>query len=64
MEENDEISENSPSKAKRVNFQEIEEGDKLRTCSVCKDNQGLYCCPRCSIFTCSLECCLKHKLEV
>ena len=34
---------------------------KTETCSVCKKDQSIYCCPRCFIKTCSLDCCLTHK---
>lgn len=33
----------------------------LPPCSICRTAQSAYCCPRCSIRTCSLRCCLEHK---
>lgn len=30
-------------------------------CQICAEKEVLYCCPRCSIRTCSLVCCKKHK---
>jgi hypothetical protein len=37
--------------------------DLPRLCDMCCLNARLYKCPRCSIFTCSLVCCKKHKTE-
>ncbi len=34
-----------------------------KKCEICEKNQRLYKCPRCSIFSCSLECCRRHKVE-
>lgn len=34
-----------------------------RVCEVCSADEGRYKCPRCSLFTCSLACCLRHKAE-
>lgn len=36
----------------------------LHNCEVCSDAEGIYKCPACSMFTCSLKCCLQHKAEV
>ena len=33
----------------------------IQTCQICQINDAIYCCPRCSIRTCSLSCCQKHK---
>jgi hypothetical protein len=30
-------------------------------CEICNENKSKYKCPRCSIQTCSLDCCKKHK---
>jgi len=32
-------------------------------CNVCNATLRKYCCPRCSVLTCSLECCTRHKIE-
>ena len=32
-----------------------------KKCSICHQNSIKYTCPRCSIRTCSLSCCLEHK---
>ena len=32
-----------------------------RVCEVCSADEGRYKCPRCSMFTCSLTCCTRHK---
>ena len=34
------------------------------TCEMCSDAEGIYKCPACNMFTCSLKCCLEHKSEV
>jgi uncharacterized paraquat-inducible protein A len=33
-------------------------------CHVCTEFQRKYKCPRCGIFTCSVECVKRHKKEV
>lgn len=33
-------------------------------CELCKERERLYCCPRCSVKTCSLACCKAHKKQV
>lgn len=35
--------------------------DSLIRCMICHLNPKVYKCPRCSILTCSLACCLSHK---
>ncbi|KAL7462742.1 hypothetical protein ACHAXS_003120 [Conticribra weissflogii] len=35
----------------------------LPPCGICNKKIAIYCCPRCSIKTCSLECCRSHKLQ-
>ena len=30
-------------------------------CDVCSEGPRKYCCPRCGIKTCSLQCCVQHK---
>lgn len=37
--------------------------DEAPLCAVCKKAKRKYCCPRCGIMTCRLECCLRHKRE-
>ncbi|XP_044262451.1 box C/D snoRNA protein 1 isoform X2 [Tribolium madens] len=37
---------------------------KLGTCEVCACKNAKYCCPRCEVKTCSLNCNKIHKLEV
>jgi hypothetical protein len=32
-------------------------------CNVCGDRERLYKCPRCGVFSCSLACCKRHKVE-
>ncbi len=32
-------------------------------CDVCQEHIRKYKCPRCSLFSCSLACCKKHKVE-
>ena len=32
-------------------------------CEVCGEVERKYKCPKCSIFSCSLECCRKHKVD-
>ena len=34
-----------------------------KLCDVCKSNERIYKCPRCAVFSCSLDCCRKHKAE-
>lgn len=34
-----------------------------KQCEVCFERLRQYKCPRCSMMTCSLQCCKKHKLE-
>ena len=36
---------------------------KLSLCTICKKNQSIYKCPRCSTKTCSLQCCKTHKIQ-
>ena len=33
-------------------------------CEICQSRPKLYKCPRCSFFTCSLECCKRHKVSM
>ena len=33
----------------------------LKPCEICREGPSLYRCPRCSICTCSLQCCTAHK---
>ena len=33
-------------------------------CEICKENDRKYKCPACSLFTCSLECCKQHKIQL
>lgn len=33
-------------------------------CQICLKAPKAYKCPRCSLFTCSLECCKEHKKRV
>jgi len=33
----------------------------MQICKVCSDKEAIYCCPRCSIRTCSLQCVTIHK---
>mmetsp|Transcript_827 Transcript_827/g.1113 ORF Transcript_827/g.1113 Transcript_827/m.1113 type:complete len:370 (-) Transcript_827:63-1172(-) len=35
----------------------------LLPCQVCNKEIAIYCCPRCHMRTCSLECCRKHKTK-
>ena len=35
----------------------------LPPCQVCNKEVAIYCCPRCHVRTCSLECCRKHKTK-
>eukprot|EP00985_Skeletonema_marinoi_P015667 scaffold8147_cov128-Skeletonema_marinoi.AAC.4 len=35
----------------------------LLPCQVCNEEIAIYCCPRCHMRTCSLECCRKHKTK-
>eukprot|EP00984_Skeletonema_dohrnii_P005943 scaffold2111_cov117-Skeletonema_dohrnii-CCMP3373.AAC.2 len=35
----------------------------LPPCQVCNEEIAIYCCPRCHMRTCSLECCRKHKTK-
>ena len=35
----------------------------LPPCQVCNKEIAIYCCPRCHVRTCSLECCRKHKTK-
>ena len=30
-------------------------------CGVCRSEQRKYCCPRCGVLSCSLQCCVAHK---
>jgi hypothetical protein len=39
------------------------EGEEHTVCEVCKEKEKRYKCPRCSLFTCSLDCCVKHKAQ-
>lgn len=32
-------------------------------CEICQARQRQYKCPRCGVFTCSLECCKRHKVQ-
>lgn len=34
-----------------------------KLCEICQVHIRLYKCPRCYLFTCSLECCKQHKVE-
>jgi hypothetical protein len=34
-----------------------------KICEICTEKEGIYKCPRCSIFTCSLLCCKQHKID-
>ena len=36
---------------------------RIPKCQICQKKTSLYCCPRCSIRTCSLSCCQTHKLQ-
>ncbi|CAH1380955.1 unnamed protein product [Tenebrio molitor] len=38
--------------------------NRLGSCEVCSKQNARYCCPRCEIKTCSLNCNRIHKLEV
>lgn len=40
------------------------ETNSIILCEICLDKEKKYKCPRCSIFTCSLECCKYHKIKV
>jgi hypothetical protein len=43
----------------------IAKADDLKEpCAICKEAPSIYKCPRCSILTCSLTCCKKHKVDV
>jgi hypothetical protein len=35
--------------------------DDVVLCEMCKKTRPIYKCPRCSVITCSLECCKAHK---
>lgn len=35
----------------------------LGLCEICQERQRQYKCPRCAVFTCSLECCKRHKVD-
>ena len=35
----------------------------LPPCEICQKKIAIYCCPRCSIRTCSLTCCRSHKAK-
>lgn len=35
----------------------------LPPCEICSNKTAIYCCPRCSIRTCSLACCRSHKIK-
>lgn len=43
----------------------VEEGPSVdvQFCQVCQIRQRHYKCPRCAVFSCSLECCKKHKVQ-
>lgn len=42
-------------------MEELSASYSLRLCEVCGDQDGQYKCPRCSVLSCSLVCCKKHK---
>ena len=37
------------------------DSSQVPKCHICNEADRMYKCPRCSTFTCSLECCKKHK---
>jgi len=39
----------------------MEEVPSLNDCVICKEREAIYCCPACSVKTCSLTCCRIHK---
>lgn len=41
----------------------LEDDSMVPFCAVCNLRKRKYCCPRCGILTCTLECCLRHKKE-
>ena len=43
--------------------EQADEGATAALCEVCHAVARKYCCPRCSMLTCSLACCTRHKME-
>ena len=58
-------SSGSPRKRKHSDTDDTasDAADDEAECEVCHARPRKYCCPRCAILTCSLECCLQHKRE-
>ena len=36
---------------------------KRKRCEVCEEDESKYCCPRCAVLSCSVQCVKRHKKE-
>ena len=42
----------------------LKRAQPAKKCAVCSVRSFRYKCPKCAIQTCSMECCIKHKLQL